>query len=145
VGPSRSREARALESRTVGRWTGCLAACALVATIVDCRGSSYNSTPTTTPPSTTGGGSADVVIAIVGIAGGMSYSPNPANVRVGQKVAWRNDDNIAHTSTQTGNGFDTSTIAGGATSAPITISTAGSLSYFCRVHPAMVGTLNVTQ
>ena len=26
----------------------------------------------------------------------------------------------------------------------LTIATAGSLSYFCRIHPAMVGTLNVT-
>ena len=84
------------------------------------------------------------IIAIVGIAGGMSYSPNPANVRVGQKVAWRNDDNIPHTATQTGNGFDTATIAGGATSPSLTITTTGSLSYFCRIHPAMVGTLNVT-
>ena len=134
-----------MESRTVARWTGCLAAVALVAAVVDCGGSGYNSTPTTTPPSTTGGGAtADVVIAIVGIAGGMSYSPNPANVKVGQKVAWRNDDNIAHTATQTGNGFDTGTLAAGATSAPLTIITAGNLSYFCRIHPAMVGTLNVT-
>ena len=132
-----------MESRALARWTRYLAAVALIAAL-DCGGSGYSSTPTTTPPSTTGGGAADVVVAIVGIAGGMSYSPNPANVRVGQKVAWRNDDNIPHTSTQTGNGFDTGTIAGGATSPPLTIATAGSLSYFCRIHPAMVGTLNVT-
>jgi len=133
-----------VESRSVARWTGCLAAVALGAAVAGCDGSGYNSTPTTTPPSTTGGGAADVVIAIVGIAGGMSYSPNPANLRVGQRVAWRTDDNIPHTATQTGNGFDTATIAGGATSTPLTIATAGSLSYFCRIHPAMVGTLNVT-
>lgn len=133
-----------MESRRLAQGTRRLAAVVLVAAALGCGGSGYSSTPTTTPPSTTGGGSADVVIAIVGIAGGMSYSPNPANVRVGQKVAWRNDDNIAHTSTQTGNGFDTGTIAGGATSAAITITTPGSLSYFCRVHPAMVGTLSVT-
>ena len=132
-----------MESRTLTRWTRSLAAIALVAAATDCGGSGYHSTPTTTPPSTTGG-TADVVIAIVGIAGGMSYFPNPANVRVGQRVAWRNDDNIPHTSTQTGIGFDTGTIAGGATSAPLTITTAGTLSYFCRIHPAMVGTLNVT-
>lgn len=117
---------------------------ALVAAGMDCGGGGYNSPPTTTPPSTTGGGTADVVIAIVGIAGGMSYSPNPANVRVGQRVAWRNDDNVAHTATQTGNGFDTSTIFAGATSAPLTIATPGDLSYFCRIHPVMVGTLSVT-
>ena len=133
-----------MESRALARWTRYLAAVASIAAALDCGGSGYSSTPTTTPPSTTGGGAADVVVAIVGIAGGMSYSPNPANLRVGQRVAWRNDDNIPHTSTQTGNGFDTGTIAGGATSAPLTIATAGSLAYFCRIHPAMVGTLNVT-
>ncbi|PYQ22013.1 MAG: hypothetical protein DMF79_06865 [Acidobacteria bacterium] len=117
-----------MESRALARWTRYLAAVASIAAALDCGGSGYSSTPTTTPPSTTGGGAADVVVAIVGIAGGMSYSPNPANVRVGQKVAWRNDDNIPHTSTQTGNGFDTGTIAGGATSPPLTIATAGSLS-----------------
>ena len=41
-------------------------------------------------------------------------------------------------------GFETGTIAGGATSAPIRITNAGSLAYFCRIHPSMVATLNVT-
>ena len=134
-----------MESRTVARRTGCLAAVALVAAAAGC-GGSYSSTPTTTPPSTTGGGTADVIITINSQAGSMSYSPNPANVKVGQKVAWRNADTIAHTATQTGSGgFDTGTVAAGATSAPLTISTAGSLPYFCQIHPSMVGTLNVTQ
>lgn len=135
-----------MESRIVARWTRCLAAVALVAAAGGCGGSTPTSPPTTSPPSTTGGGgTADVVITIVGIAGGMSYSPNPASVKVGQRVAWRNADNIAHTATQTGNGgFDTGTVAGGATSAPLTMAAAGSLSYFCQIHPSMVGTLNVT-
>ncbi len=114
----------------------------LVTGAVACGGS--GSGPTTTP-TTTASGSADVLITIAGIAGSMSYDPNPANVRVGQTVAWRNADNLPHTSSQVGaGGFETGTIAGGATSAPIRITTAGSLAYFCRIHPSMVATLNVT-
>jgi plastocyanin len=43
---------------------------------------------------------ADVTITIQGNRGNQSYSPNPVTVRVGQTVAWRNADSIAHTSTQ---------------------------------------------
>jgi plastocyanin len=87
---------------------------------------------------------ADVTITIAGIAGSMSYDPNPATVRVGQTVAWRNADSLPHTSSQTGSGgFETGTIAGGATSAPIRMTAAGSLDYFCRIHPAMTARLEV--
>ena len=88
---------------------------------------------------------ADVTITIAGIAGSMSYDPNPAVVRVGQTVAWRNADSLPHTSSQTGSGgFETGTVAAGATSAPIRMTTAGNLDYFCRIHPAMTARLDVT-
>lgn len=85
-----------------------------------------------------------ITINIVGMSGGNSYSPSPANVQVGQQVRWHNADGIGHTATQNGGGFDTGLISPGATSAPITIGTAGALNYHCAVHPTMVGTLNVT-
>jgi plastocyanin len=95
--------------------------------------------PTPTP---SGGGAADVTITINGMSGATSFSPNPATVKVGQKVAWRNADAISHTAT--GSGFDTGAIPGGATSTPITFTTAGNLDYHCSFHPSMVGTLSVT-
>jgi plastocyanin len=97
--------------------------------------------PTPTPSG--GGGTADVTITINAMSGAYSFTPNPAAVKVGQKVAWRNADNITHTAT--GSGFDTGAIAGGTTSAPITITTAGNLDYHRVIHPTMVGTLSVTQ
>jgi plastocyanin len=105
-------------------------------------GSSYSS-PTTTPTPGTGGtgAAADVTITIMGMNGANSFSPNPAAVKAGQTVSWHNADAIAHTAT--GTGFDTGAIAGGATSAPITFSTAGTINYHCSFHPSMVGTLNV--
>ena len=109
-------------------------------------GSSYGSSPTSMPTAAPNPpASADVVITINGIAGDKSFSPNPANVKVGQTVAWKNSGGMAHTATQDGSGgFDTGSIADGATSAPIAINTAGTLTYHCSYHPGMAGSLNVT-
>jgi len=92
------------------------------------------------------GGSADVTITIVARNGSSSFSPNPANVTVGQTVAWRNSatGGMTHTATQVGGGFNTGNIANGSTSSPITISSSGDLAYECSIHPDMTGTLHVT-
>ena len=96
-------------------------------------------TPTPTPAAS------DVVITIVGMNGSLSYSPNPATARVGQTVAWKNADSLAHTATADAGTFNTSTLAAGATSSPITMTTAGTFPYHCAIHSAMTGTLTVTQ
>jgi plastocyanin len=85
------------------------------------------------------------MITINGNSGAMSYSPANASVKVGQTVAWRNGDSIGHTATQDGGGFDTGTVTSGATSTPIQMMTAGTLTYHCTIHPSMVGTLTVSQ
>ncbi len=84
----------------------------------------------------------DLVITIVGDLGASSYAPNPADARVGQRVIWRNADVMIHTAT--GATFDTGFLAAGASSAPITMSTAGTFPYQCLLHAGMVGTLRVT-
>jgi len=96
--------------------------------------------PTPTPAAS------DVVITIVGMNGSLSYSPNPATVKVGQTVAWKNADSLAHTATADAGTFDTGTLAAGATSSPITMTTAGTFPYHCAIHgSSMTGTLTVTQ
>jgi plastocyanin len=85
----------------------------------------------------------DLVIAIGGINGSMSYSPNPSSAQVGQRVIWRNAHSTAHTATANGGAFDTGAIAPGARSSPIMVITTGSFPYFCTIHPSMTGTLNV--
>ena len=85
-----------------------------------------------------------LVIDIVGVNGNMSFTPASASLQVGQQVRWHNADNITHTATQDGQGFDTGLIPPGGTSAPITVSAAGAISYHCAIHPSMVGALNVT-
>ncbi len=109
-------------------------------------GSSYSPMAPTPPPSGGGGPAADVTITINGMNGNLSYSPNPATMKLGQTVAWRNADGTTHTATADGGTFDTGNIAPGATSNPITMTAAGSYPYHCRIHGfTMVGTLNVTQ
>jgi plastocyanin len=101
-------------------------------------GSSSSTSPTspTTP-------AADVTVQIVGDNGINSYNPNPTTMKVGQSVAWHNADTIAHDSTQDAGKFGTGTLNAGATSTPITMSTAGTFTYHCTIHPGMVGSVIV--
>ncbi len=127
----------------VKRSVGVLAVVAGIAALVAC-GSSSSPSPTAPNPMPSGGGggaAADVTITINGMMGAQSYSPNPAAVKVGQTVSWKNADVISHTAT--GTGFDTGAIGSGQTSAPIKFSTAGTINYHCSFHPSMVGTLTV--
>ena len=57
-------------------------------------------------------------------------------------MIWRNADVMTHTAT--GSSFNTGLIAAGASSAPITMTTAGTFPYVCLLHPGMSGTLRVT-
>jgi len=96
------------------------------------------------PVAPPGGGGADVTINIVGNLGTSSYSPNPVTVTVGQKVAWKNTDTMTHTATADGASFNTGNLAAGATSAAITMGTAGTFPYHCAIHPTtMTGTITV--
>lgn len=104
-------------------------------------------TPVATPtPAPTPTPSAVVVIEILGEKGNMSFAPAAASLQVGQQVRWHNADaTTVHTATQDGGGFDTGFLTPGATSAPFTLTAAGTLRYHCSVHPSMVGALNVTR
>jgi plastocyanin len=99
--------------------------------------------PPAPSPSPGGGGGPDLIITIVAENGNMSFSPDPATVNAGQRVAWRNSASATHTATQNGGSFDTGTINSGATSSAIAMPTAGTFGYHCSIHPAMVGTVIV--
>ena len=121
----------------------------VAATLGGCGGSNGSMSPvspTPTPTPTPTPAASDVVITMVGMNGSLSYSPNPATVKVGQTVAWKNADSLAHTATADAGTFDTGTLAAGATSSPITMTTAGTFPYHCAIHgSSMTGTLTVTQ
>lgn len=67
----------------------------------------------------------------------------PANVtaKVGDTIEWVNADFIAHTATATDKAFDVK-LAAGKTGSTM-VKQAGTISYFCRFHPMMKGTIEV--
>jgi plastocyanin len=77
-----------------------------------------------------------------------AYSPNPIEVKVGQKVEWTNKDSLQHTITSgtagspdSGKAFDsglTKLLNNGQTFEH-TFAAAGEYPYYCQLHPTMVG------
>jgi plastocyanin len=80
-----------------------------------------------------------VTIDVVGINGSQSFSPNPATVRPGQTVVWRNVDTVRHRMVLNAGSLDTGDLAAGASSQPMPITASG--GYHCSIHPSMVGTI----
>ena len=80
-----------------------------------------------------------------------AYSPNPANVKVGDTVTWTNDDIILHTVTSgkglsdpnNGKEFDSGLLTKGKTFDHV-FKAAREFAYFCKPHPTMVGKVIVT-
>ena len=80
---------------------------------------------------------------MLGDRGSSSFNPNPTTMKVGQTVAWQNTDTTAHDATQDASKFGTGTVSPGAFSSPIAMSTAGTFTYHCTIHPGMIGTITV--
>jgi plastocyanin len=112
-----------------------LAAVALALSLGAC-GSSSPSSPTSAPP-------ADLTVNIVGINGSSSFAPNPTTVTVGQRVVWKNVDTRTHDIIQDANLFTTPVIATNASADAVTMSTRGTFTYHCGIHPSMTGTVIV--
>lgn len=74
---------------------------------------------------------------------GFAFSPRELAVAVGDTVTWANADAQGHTATADDGAFDTGTI-GGNSSKAVTLTTAGTFAYHCRIHPAMTATLFVS-
>lgn len=69
-------------------------------------------------------------------------------IRRGTAIAWTNSDPAPHTATSSQGAvqrFDTGILNGSQRSGPIVFNTAGTINYFCAVHPSMTGTITVTQ
>jgi plastocyanin len=73
------------------------------------------------------------------------FSPDPVEVKVGQRVLWRNEDSAPHTATAEGK-FDSKKMAEGA-SFEFTPEAehVGTIAYVCTIHPSMKGTLEVAE
>ena len=72
------------------------------------------------------------------------FIPASTQVPVGTKVTWDNKDYVAHTATSAdGHTFDTRTILPG-TSFGVTLQHKGVFPYYCKIHPWMLGTIQVS-
>ena len=73
-----------------------------------------------------------------------SFNPVTITVQNGTTITWKNNDATNHTSTSDSTGWDTGTVAPGA-SAQIAFNTPGTFHYHCTFHQAMgmVGTVIV--
>jgi len=74
-----------------------------------------------------------------------AYSPASLTINVGDTVTWTNEDTAPHTVTVTSGPvkFDSGSLAKGQ-SFSYTFTVAGTYSYYCAVHPDMVGQVVVT-
>ncbi|HYJ22923.1 MAG TPA: plastocyanin/azurin family copper-binding protein [Solirubrobacterales bacterium] len=72
------------------------------------------------------------------------YGPDPVTVQTGGKVIWQNEDTAPHTATADDGSFDTGTIERGKIKSE-TFKQAGTITYFCEIHPTMHGTVEVVE
>jgi plastocyanin len=63
------------------------------------------------------------------------FSPQPVQAKVGDVIAWSNQDSAPHSATMDDGSCDTKTIDPGKT-AMLTFTAAGTYTYHCSVHPA---------
>lgn len=73
-----------------------------------------------------------------------TYQPEPVVVQVGGKVIWQNEDTVPHTATADDGSFDTGTLDRGKLKSE-TFKQAGTIPYFCEIHPTMHGTVEVVE
>lgn len=71
-----------------------------------------------------------------------SFSPQPVQAKVGDVVAWKNEDSAPHSATMDDGSCDTDTIAGGST-ALLVFTAPGTYTYHCKIHPSRMKDFSV--
>jgi len=69
-----------------------------------------------------------------------AFSPNSLNINKGDTVIWTNNDGAPHKIA--GDNINSSVMSKGQTFSQ-TFNIAGSINYYCSIHPAMKGVINV--
>jgi plastocyanin len=74
----------------------------------------------------------------------IAFNPSAITASVGDVITWTNNDTAPHTATvKSDPTCTTENLAGGATGS-IVFNTAGSYEFFCKIHPTMTGTIEVS-
>ena len=82
--------------------------------------------------------SADAAVIEIKMAQ-VAYAPAQVSAHVGDTVEWTNDDIVAHTATARNGAWDVMVEPKGKGS--VTLKSAGTIEYYCRFHPNMVGSI----
>jgi plastocyanin len=104
-----------------------------------CTKSTAYNTPTTPGSGSKGAGSPGANEVFIQ---SMAFTPSSLTVMAGTTVKWTNQDAIGHTVTSNTNLFNSGTLGNGS-SFSFTFATAGTYSYYCSIHPTMVGQITV--
>jgi plastocyanin len=72
----------------------------------------------------------------------MKFGPLPAELHPGDTIIWQNKDIFRHSATARDQSFDVDLPAN--TEARMVVGAAGSVDFFCKFHPGMMGTLVIS-
>ena len=86
--------------------------------------------------------SADATVIQIKMAQ-IAYAPAQASAHVGDTVEWVNSDIVAHTATARNGAWDV--MVGSNSNGSVTLKSPGTIEYYCRLHPNMVGSITVSQ
>ena len=75
---------------------------------------------------------------------GIAFTPSTITAGVGDVITWTNNDSVPHTATLTDDPTCTTDNLGSGESGGLTFSEAGTYAFFCKVHPDMKGTIEVS-
>jgi plastocyanin len=84
--------------------------------------------------------SADAAVIQIKMAN-VAYAPAQVSAHVGDTVEWTNDDVVAHTATARNGAWDL--MIQPKSKASTTLKSPGTIEYYCRLHPNMVGSIMV--
>src|SRR5947208_13795147 len=115
-------------------------------------GGTADSAPVTAPLP---GATSISILAGASVQGNPNFSPNNAQVPLGNKIVWVNKDTVPHTATSglsasdptSGKIFDTKIISNGQSSPPQQLKgvKVGDITpYYCQIHPYMTAKITVT-
>ena len=84
------------------------------------------------------GSTATVKVSIKGFA----FNPPSVQAKVGDIVAWKNEDSAPHSATMDNGACDTDTISSGA-SGMLVFNAPGTYTYHCKIHPGQMKDVTV--
>ena len=73
----------------------------------------------------------------------VAYTPAQISAHVGDTIEWVNADIVAHTATARDKAWDVMILPNAKKS--VVLKAAGSIEYYCKFHPNMIGQITVTQ